>query len=153
MTSFPSISVAVKSKIEVGEAAWNEKLISFNQFPSLHAEIFEILLDGVQKLKTSKLGPHLSFKLTSNGAYFLENLLCGAYKGGAYKTRLREHSISSNFTTNLTSIVPLVITSVVAQHYKLKHIQIQLIGQIKRILGRNFCFLYCYCFQEFSPRI
>ena len=35
-------------------------------------------------------------------------------------------SISSNFTKNLTSIVPEVITSVVAQHYKLKHIQIQL---------------------------
>ena len=66
--------------------------------------------------------------LLSNGAYFLEILLCGAYKGGAYKTRLSEHSISSNFTKNLTSTVPLVITSVVAQHYKLKHIQIQLIG-------------------------
>ena len=93
------------------------------------------------------------FIFQAYGAYFLKNLLCGAYKGGAYKNRLREHSISSKFTTNLTSIVPLVITSVVAQHYKLKHIQIQLIGQIKMILGRNFCFLYRYCFQEFSPRI
>ena len=74
---------------------------------------------------------------------FLEILLCGAYKGGAYKTRLREHSISSNFTTNLTSIVPLVITSVVAQHYKLKHIQIQLICRTKVLR-------YCYSFQEFS---
>ena len=71
------------------------------------------------------------FIFQAYGAYFLKNLLCGAYKGGAYKTRLREHSILSNFTTNLTSIVPLVITSVVAQHYKLKHIQIQRIGLSK----------------------
>ena len=64
MTSFPSISVAVKSKIDVGEAAWNEKLIllyvSFNQFSIHMVRYLEFLLNGAQKLKNYVV--HIFFK-------------------------------------------------------------------------------------------